>query len=323
VIFNASSVSTVIAANTTPTSSPVMLAYTYLTWAPNGQALLIGFNLYFSTESGQSSAGVNGLLLLGLSHASPTHVWIDKIQSLQVGTVERWDLASGASTLVPEPPVATAYHWNSDGTLAPATGASDGPIGMPDGGHAFSVWQSGSLGHPTYQPGPNTAPVTRAQDIGWAANLLPVSPDGHYFYSYFPSGFSLVPPSTKTIVPGEATHAPRDKALLTLAQAMTNATNPSQSPETWVTWRIDGQRLAAITLNGAGAGDASPSAFTVSIYDTASGNLLKRLTPSFNGLQSGSAGAETLQWSPDGSRLLLADNAYGSITIWGPGALPA
>jgi hypothetical protein len=29
-----------------------------------------------------------------------------------------------------------------------------------------------------------------------------------------------------------------------------------------------------------------------------------------------------LQWSPDGKRLLLEDNVYGAITIWGPGALP-
>jgi hypothetical protein len=28
-------------------------------------------------------------------------------------------------------------------------------------------------------------------------------------------------------------------------------------------------------------------------------------------------------WSPDGKRLLLQDNVYGAITIWGPGALPA
>jgi WD40 repeat protein len=86
-------------------------------------------------------------------------------------------------------------------------------------------------------------------------------------------------------------------------------------------WRPDGKLLAALYPNAsAPVGD---SAFTISLYDTATGKLVKRLTPDLSRLQVGESGIETLSWSPDGKRLLLIDNVYGAITIWGPGALPA
>lgn len=103
---------------------------------------------------------------------------------------------------------------------------------------------------------------------------------------------------------------------------MTSDTMLSQPSTLLVTYRPDGHLLAVVQFNGAGEGSATPATFTVSIYNTATGTLVKRLTPNFIGLQSGSAGQETLEWSPDGSRLLLADNAFGAIMVWGPDALP-
>jgi Tol biopolymer transport system component len=92
-----------------------------------------------------------------------------------------------------------------------------------------------------------------------------------------------------------------------------------------VTWRPDGRLLAAIAANndsGNGAGASSAPTFTVSVYDTSTGKLVKQVTPNFTDMQVGSSSNQSLVWSPDGSRLLLVDNVYGAITIWGPGALP-
>jgi hypothetical protein len=71
---------------------------------------------------------------------------------------------------------------------------------------------------------------------------------------------------------------------------------------------------------------SSSAAVAISIYDTASGKLVKQVMPDFTGLSASPAATGSsvaLLWSPDGSRLLLADNVYGVITVWRPGALPA
>ncbi|MGH2503404.1 MAG: hypothetical protein ACRDID_12940, partial [Ktedonobacterales bacterium] len=58
------------------------------------------------------------------------------------------------------------------------------------------------------------------------------------------------------------------------------------------------------------------------LYDTTTGQMVKQFTPDWSGLTTGNASREMVVWSPDGKRLLLQDNVYGEITIWGPGALP-
>jgi hypothetical protein len=41
------------------------------------------------------------------------------------------------------------------------------------------------------------------------------------------------------------------------------------------------------------------------------------------GPPSSSAYTRLVRWSPDGSRVLLLDAAYGVLTVWGPDGLPA
>ncbi len=324
-VFKAPAVSNAIAA-TEGANSPtgVTLSYLTLTWAPNGQTLVLPFAIDIMPPEGQSGADkqMPGLLRLGVAQPSQSAVWLDTAPYLQMGSIERWDLTTGASKQLPAPPPATAYRWNSDGTLSPASVTASQPVGTPDGGETFTIWQPGQLGYPSFQPGPNAQPTVSPQDVSWGANITPISPDGRYFYTYFPAGGSLVPPSTKIVMPHDTRIAPRDKALLALAQSMTHATiSGALPPQTFVAWRADGHLLAELPANS--AAPVSASAFTVSLYDTATGKLVMRLTPDLSGLQTGPAGVEALMWSPDGKRLLLMDNIYGSITIWGPGALPA
>lgn len=324
-VFNNEAVGNWIAKNTTPSSAATSLMYWSLTWAPDGQSVLLYFNLMAANPSANGGSSTSGLLRLGLSNASLTKVWLGKYLGLQVGDYERWDLATGAVTQAPMPALATAYRWGAGGALIPSSAPRDGAVGSPDGGKLFTVWQAGSLSNPNLQSSPTAKPVTTYTETLWAADIRPISPDGRYYYTYFPAIVALTPPSTTFTLPGVSKAAPRDKALLALAQKMTQASGgATPAPTPLIAYRPDGHLLAEVAYNATNDPQSvTPTTFTVSIYNTATGALVKRLTPSFSGLQVGNAGQEILAWSPDGSRLMLADNAYGALTIWGPGALPA
>lgn len=322
-IFHDNAVAQLIASHTNASSQPTVLIYLSLTWTPEGQSLLLSFNLDIpANRNGAPDTSASGLLRVHLSHTASANVWLDHYIGVQVGDFERWDLTTGQSVQAPQPAAAVAYRWGSDGALLPVSAPSNGAIGSADGGKTFTIWQNGMLSYPSVQSSPSAPPTNSTQDISWNANITPISPDGRYYYTYFPIGGDLVPPSTVFVQPGTPQFAPHDKALLALAMKMTSDTMLSQPSTLLVTYRPDGHLLAVVQFNGAGEGSATPATFTVSIYNTATGTLVKRLTPNFIGLQSGSAGQETLEWSPDGSRLLLADNAFGAIMVWGPDALP-
>jgi hypothetical protein len=93
--------------------------------------------------------------------------------------------------------------------------------------------------------------------------------------------------------------------------------SPSQNTRVIIGWRPDGGYLAAYTPNSTSPG---PADFTTSLYDTASGKLIRRVSPDFTGLGSSSGGGEGTNippvWSPDGSHLLIEEGLFGTVTIW-------
>ena len=307
------------------------LSYMGMVWTPDGKALLLPYRILTSAPNAAVPTYVTGLMRLGIKSAALTSVWLDPPHDSPDIVAERWDLTTGAPAQLPLPAVVSAYTWTSDGALVAATAPADAAIGTPAGGQSFSVWQPGYL---LYQgslenlttPGPATTTPVQG-DVGWSPTIMALSPDGHYFYAYFSYAFvafdSLTPPSTQHVPPGEPTLAPRDQALLALAQRMTQATGDlTQQPGYAVAWRPDGKLMAAVSLNvNVAQTTTAPSALAVSVYDTASGQMVKQFTPDWTGLATGNASQETVMWSPDGKRLLLQDNVYGAITIWGPGAL--
>jgi hypothetical protein len=322
-VMGAPAVKSGIAAYTTPTIGPPTVDYSTLTWTPDGQALILSFTVIpsLASSSGPSYEHGTGVLRLAAGQAASSAVMIDTLTQYPDGDVERWDLQTGQPAMVPAPPAAAAYQWNSDGSLSPIAAAAGGSVGAPNSGQRFTVWQPGSL---FYQEAPSSTglPTPLAQDIVWNANISPISPDGRYFYLLLTTNGSLVPPSTQHPFAHEKILAPHDAALQALAQTMVDVNNPALlHTQLLLAWRPDGKLLAALNPNArAPVGD---SAFTISLYDTATGKLVKRLTPDLSGLQGGEGGNEMLAWSPDGKHLLLADNIYGAITIWGPGALPS
>jgi WD40 repeat protein len=323
-VMGAPAVKSGIAAYTAPTNGPPTVDYFTLTWTPDGQALIMSFSVLptLAGSSGPSYQSGTGVLRLAVGSRATSAVMIDTLTQFPDGDVERWDLQTGQPAMVPAPPAAAAYQWNSLGALTAIDATPDGPVGAPNSGQRFTVWQPGSLAYQQAPPSsPTGLPVTDTQDILWSANITPISPDGRYYYPLLTANGSLAPPSTQHPFAHEKILAPHDAALQALAQALVGAHSTFPGSLLQLAWRPDGKLLAALYPNAsAPVGD---SAFTISLYDTATGKLVKRLTPDLSRLQVGESGIETLSWSPDGKRLLLIDNVYGAITIWGPGALPA
>lgn len=308
-----------VAANSAASGVISTLTYDNLTWTTNSQALLMTFDLELqpNPNAGSITGGV-GVQRLGVLNPSLTKVWLDPTISRTAATIERWDLASGAPTWVPMPARAVTYQWGANGALTPASAAPGQSVGTPDGGPTFTAWQPGQLLFGTKSDKQSTTVVP--QDVAWVSVVSPLSPDGRYYYPTLPAAGSLVPPSTQFAMSGEPTLQPHDQALVALARQMMQTPSPSQNTTMRLAWRPDGRYLAALTPT---AGDPSANTFVVAIYDTASGKQVKQVAPDFTGLSAGPAGNVALLWSPDGSRLLLADNIYGALTLWGPGQLPA
>ncbi len=305
-----------------PTANPqyTSLFYNSVAWARAGKARLLTFNLFTPNQQGNNFSQVFGLLRLGVSQQSLNEVLVAP-STIPGNTLLRFDLTSGAAMAVPAPVTATAYRWSDSSALVPAS-AAGGPIGNPVGDATFSIWQPGDVQYGGQRPAPNAQTVAVPQDIEWAANFLAVSPDGRYCYLNVQGFGRLVPPSTKQSDSGESSFAPRDAALLALAQQMTLAQNPNANARLLLAWRPDGKLLAEVSDNRNGGGQA-PTTISVALFDTATGKVVKRLTPDFGGLLTSNAENLALVWSPDGKRLLLLDDVHGVLTIWGPGALPA
>ena len=309
------------------TTASDSLWYSPVTWTPDGRTLLLTFSVSVPPPDSGVSENVNGLMQMGTTPASQTRLWLDKVTYQQNGFVERWDLMKGTSALIPQPKPATAYRWQSDGTLAPVT--ADVSVGTPDGGSTFSIWQPGSLSYFTFMsaPSPSTAISTDQHRIEWGANVYPISPDGRYFYSYFPDMGIVTPPSTGAAVPNLPPLKPHDQALLAQAQRMTQTT-PSQDVVMYaLAWRPDGRRMASLEFDeaiGPAATPVRPRSYTVSIYDTATGKVIGHVTVALKKPdQPQSTSPLYLSWSPDGKRLMLSGGVGEAITIWEPGALPA
>jgi WD40 repeat protein len=297
-----------------------------LTWTRDQQALLMSFGVSLQLPEGQNGVepGVFGVMRLGIRDATLTKLWSDQASNtFQNGMLPRWDLTTGKLSAVPPPAAgATLFRWTSDGVLIADGSAAGKPIGSPSADQTFSMWQPGFLAMAQRSDTGNSPPAMIPQDIEFGANFASLSPDGRYFYQYFPAYGSLVPPSTRHPFPHEAQITPHDTALVALARRLSVAPQTTSQPVQYlVAWRPDGRLLATVTQNDSGSlADAN---FTVTLYDTRTGQVVSRLTPSLTGLQSGDSGQEMLSWSPDGKHLALADNMFGAITIWGPGALPA
>ncbi|MGH2505402.1 MAG: hypothetical protein ACRDID_23060, partial [Ktedonobacterales bacterium] len=172
-----------IAAYTAATNGPPTVDYFNLTWTPDGQALVMTFTVMpsLACSSGPGYENGTGVLRLAVVSAASSAVMIDTLTQYTGGDVERWDLRTGQPAMVPAPPAAAAYQWNSDGSLSPTVATPSGPVGAPNSGQRFTVWQPGDL-QCQETPSPTGVPLPMAQDIVWNAEIAPISPDGRFYY---------------------------------------------------------------------------------------------------------------------------------------------
>jgi hypothetical protein len=300
-----------------PRRDLVAMTYVHLLWSPDGRSLACTFTVQrgpvekgaVPRESDGKQPVLNGVVLLDRDGRHPQVLL--QPQSHTASLYAEWDLAHrralsftplpSASGSMPFPP-ALAYHWGTNGALVPEillsrtslpAPFSRGPVGAPDGGASFSLWQPGALTLDSWPDG--------SSGYTWRTNFAAWSPNGHYLVDGMSLLGVLTPPgrlvlthrqplfSTLSNVPLAPAH---DVALLQLLQSWTV-----------VAWSPKGQLLAA-----------SQGGKSVQLFDCRTGNRLA----SFELLNKQAASPSDsllLRWSPDGKYIASVGDG-GVVQLW-------
>jgi WD40 repeat protein len=275
--------------------------YSHILWSPNGQHLALNFTASTRLHN------FGGVLLIG-SNGSQAQVFIQQQDSTDP-LYSEWNLRSGVPVTNLPAPAALVYQWGSGGALLPKTllkertaivAPQPGPVGNPDGGNWFTIWQPGLAIILSQAHSPSI--------YIWKTSVTAWSPDGNYLVQGVvmkaiieASGYPF--PNASILNDLHLNHTPllpvHDTALL-------RATFGSLA----IAWRPDGRVLAATNFTG-----------TVDLYDCVTGQKLATLfTPMNHPPISGTPAL--LRWSPDGTHLLLSSAQWGILNIWGAGQLP-
>jgi hypothetical protein len=224
---------------------------------------------------------------------------------------------------------ALIYRWQTSATPVAVTPLSSvalpsvpalGPVGNPDGGSSFTVWQPGVVTS-VVQPG-SDGRFTQLPGVYQLSSAFAAwSPDGRYLLdSVVPQGLVELPGNPPP-TPDQLSASGMDGVPLLplrdagLAQAL-RAQNPINPIGMYLAWRPDGRVLAAYSPKTVFAVPA------VRLYDCVTGRQLASLLPSTLDDPSDShplLGQVTLlRWSPDGKHLLLYALPLGQVVLFGP-----
>jgi hypothetical protein len=316
-----------------------------LFWLPSGRLAVVGLAyLWTALNTGNSCTSWDALVLID---ADGTHAQLARVDSREQaggnGPCGRtWDLLaaspSPASTAGDDCPLTPAlgYSWAADGGLEPQTPLNDvtvppapgpGPVGNPEGGAQFTVWQSATV----TRSQPATMPGAAADLYEMFERLGAFSPDGHYGYGNPPLIYRLEPAGQPTPVPSDLQQAGADTEPLlpvkdaALQHVLTELPQPiadangltSTVLPTAIAWRPDGAMLAALGTVSDGNGGPTDVGQSVRLLDCTSGTVRLSLTPVSDLAHKQAFGTSLiLSWSPDGSRLLLISGARGAATLW-------
>lgn len=305
-------------------ASQQAILYSGVMWSPDGKRLALPFAVYYpSAQSGTSGVDIVVGLCVIASDGSESHTYLVPIADTSKFTGE-WDLktgkpmmrasipsnqviAVGQSTLTP---AALRYTWQSDGSLAGsgmlnATSAPAPsplvPVGNPDGGASFTVWQPMQITQNTGDPMQKVSPapfVVYSTFLAW-------SPDGAYLVNALLGPWRIQP--SKQPIPGpdqlKASFTARLPLLPVRDAALDAAMNMLTSKQSITSnggfaWSPDGRMLSAFKqVNG--------DTTILTILDCASAKTLATIT--LHGASSASAnnGNGGILWAPDGKRLLV------------------
>jgi hypothetical protein len=330
--------------------SKTVLYYLQVLWSPNGKQLALTF--YISRWSGQTLLpGYDGLVLV---NADGTHerAALYRETGQQYGGL-RWDTTSMSFLVLPDQShygsllsvaPGTRYTWSADGRLVPsgslaaASSSSTGPVGNPDGGSSFTIWQPGSVLLST-QAFVNNQTVSISPGVySWGTTFVAWSPDGRYLINPLSLVALLHPagqphPTAAELralgweeTPSLAIPGPAFQQLLNSLPRLAALGRQAQVD---MAWSPNGRILAAIPdvgpTDAANLYNPNINVPRVTLYDSVTGNLLETLPtlPSSNAPANSSISSSSfLQWSADGSHLLVFNDQLDTITVWGPSRLP-
>jgi len=270
------------------------IEYMHVLWSPDGRRLAVTF-----VDTEQPSLFF-GLLLMDMKGQHVQLLLQPRLASSRLD--DEWDVARGVPVLLPPPPPALFYRWGTGGHLIPADALSSkamppapppGPVGSPDGGQTFTIWQPG-LASPLHL---NNGLVVFRFNTSFAA----WSPDGRYVVEGLGLQSVTEQAGTTALFPLTSSYQTGDTPLLSISgETVSRAVSSMMA----VAWSPDGHILAAYAPGR-----------PVTLYDAATGRKLLSLSPPPRQVfLQGIVGI--LRWSPDSSSLLLSGEEWGAIALW-------
>ncbi len=335
------------------TSHPV-INYTHVLWSPNGKQLALTFSVDRWSATGSTPlASVRGLVLVNADGTGERAALFTQTSSQYYATIQ-WNTATMSwNELPPQPtyhdfvslPPAQSYTWSAADQLVPSSSLTTAssptsPVGNPDGGSSFTIWQPGTITLSTQGEVNNqTVPVTPGV-FSWSTGLLAWSPDGNDIIDTVDL-FGLLQPGNEPRPTaagiqamgweGAPTLRVRDAAQQQLlAELSANPSHGDQLSDA-LAWSPNGRFLAEMPESNAGSSvSGNPTSPPVTFYDSTTGTGLVQRQPQASSHASAGSPAgiswfvpfALLSWSPDGSHFLVFSASLGTVTIWGPTLLP-
>ncbi len=316
------------------------VSYQGLLWSADETQLAVSFSVFGHLSGLPQPFDALGLFVSDLHGGSTTGLVKAPRGDFGAPTVPEWSVERSSTTYSVDSvtsamtlPPTLSYAWTDSSfgprgprldTGTPVASAPRGPIGDPDGGAGFTIWQPGIA----LIRAPDDA-TTAGGSWAYYTTFGAWSPDGRYVVApqQFPftiaqSGAGAPPTAGQSGGSIPPPYAPlRDKGLEAVYAML--ATEKTDTASALIAWRPDGAVIAA---------KRQPTAtLTVStsvvLYDCASGKQLGTLQPATVLKEQmlyapGSMATDFVQWSPDGTHLLVLAPAAGTLTIFGPGQLP-
>jgi WD40 repeat protein len=314
-----------------------------LFWLPSGRLAVAGsVYLWTAADTHTACPAWDALVLVDANGGHAQVARADsRAQAGDLGPCGRtWDVQAAspaaASAAGDDCPLAPAlgYRWADGGKLQPQTPLNStsapaapgpGPVGNPDGGTQFTVWQSATVSITWPERAPGAASGIYQMDEWLGA----YSPDGRYAYGGLPLFYRLQPAGQQPPTPSDISQpGTADEPLLpvkdaALRRVLAGLPPPAESHNEFVTlptalaWRPDGTMLAALGTDLDSDGKTSDAQQSVRLLDCASGSVRLSLTPLADPAHKQAFSTSLiLSWSPDGSRLLLISGARGTATLW-------
>ena len=327
------------------------LNYQRVLWSSAGHELAVTFTIYTFLDAPNTNVSLqySGLVLMD-TNGGHVGVLLQPYAAFNA-VATRWDLHAGTAAILPAPTTnsggstytytslapALWYDWTPESVLSPLIPLSEvttppaspltessATIGSPVSDAQFSVWQPGvaTLDVSSVNGGQNSLiPGAYTWNVAFATS----SPDGRYIVDPVsltariqPSGAKQ--PSQSSLQQTGLDAAPlaplRDAGLGVVLSNMPKDTYDPASQRVLLAWSSDARVLAAYPSSYLVPVSADGHVPPVTIYDTASGSVVRTLTPPQQGSRSFLRVDGALRWSPDSRHLVLYDPGLARLILW-------